>query len=286
MYDTVIIYHSNCLDGSSAAWAFTQASKFGKNFGKLKFHYTNERCFENDKQIPDLTNKTVYILDYCYPKEVLEKINSIATALTVIDHHKSAVESFAVVPEYCIFDMSRCAAEITWDYLYGCETRPWFLQHIRDRDLWLWENPNSKAFSAAINEKGLSFKLFDKLLITIPDEIYKRGESILEFDNRLVNKLCKGAELVEFEGYSVYALNTMLYISECGSILCKMGKAKFAILYRYQLNLSEWWISLRGCEENGIDLTQFAKKYGGGGHPLASGFSYKGNIKDLLKVIE
>ncbi|QYB17403.1 oligoribonuclease NrnB [Pacmanvirus S19] len=284
--DTVIIYHSNCLDGSSAAWAFTQAKKFGKDFGKLIFHYTNERCFEKDKSIPILTGKNVYILDYCYPKEILEKINSIANNLTVIDHHKTAVELFDVVPDYCIFDMTKCAAEITWDYLYGKNTRPWFLQHVRDRDLWLWENPNSRAFSAAINEVGLSFKVLDELLVAEPDELYQRGKTILEFDNRLVNKLCKAAELVEFEGYTIYALNTILYISECGNTLCKMGKAKFALLYRYQLKQNEWWISLRGCEENGIDLTLIAKKYGGGGHPLASGFTYKGDIRELFKEIK
>jgi nanoRNase/pAp phosphatase (c-di-AMP/oligoRNAs hydrolase) len=33
-----------------------------------------------------------------------------------------------------------------------------------------------------------------------------------------------------------------------------------------------------------MDTGQIAKKYGGGGHPNASGFTYTGNISDLFKI--
>jgi oligoribonuclease NrnB/cAMP/cGMP phosphodiesterase (DHH superfamily) len=185
-----------------------------------------------------------------------------------------------------LIDLTKCAAELTWDYLYGDEPRPWFLQHIRDRDLWLWENPNSKAFSTALHDIGFRFESLDNLLTADPQAIYDRGNMKLEYDEKIVRALCKAAELVEFEGFRVYALNTLVYISECGNSLCQDGAAQFAFVFRYKVENDEWWVSLRGTAENKIDLSAIAKKYGGGGHPLASGFTYRGDIKDILIACE
>ena len=53
-------------------------------------------------------------------------------------------------------------------------------------------------------------------------------------------------------------------------------------MYRYKAEWKEWWVSMRGNKDKGIDLVPIAKKYGGGGHPLAAGFTFKGDISGLL----
>lgn len=279
-YDTVVIYHSRCPDGIASAWAFSKS----KNFGTVVYHGTNERDFHKDEKIPDLTEKCVYIVDYCYPPNVLEEIKGKASFLKVIDHHKSAMNDFETIPDYCFFDTSKCASELVWDYVHGENFRPWFLKHIRDRDLWLWENPNSKAFSQEFFKMGLDFRSLDILLDIDPEIVYERGRKILEFTETTVGMLCKSAELVSFEGYKIYSLNSPIYQSECGSELSARKECDFALVYRYKVEQKEWWISLRGNKEKEIDLVPIAKKYGGGGHPLSSGFSYKGNISDLFKI--
>lgn len=298
-HDTVVIYHASCPDGAVSAWAFTQATRMGKSFGKLKFHYTNERDFTKDARMPKLIDKDVYIVDYCYPRNVLEQINLVAKSLHVYDHHKTSIDMFITnheevslgreavyeIPHYCVFDLTRCGAEITWDELYGYVSRPWFIKHIRDRDLWLWEDPNSRAFSAVVHERGLGFEVFDGLLTESSADIYSRGTLIDEIANRNINVLCSFAELVMFEGYPVYALDSILLRSECGNILAEKPDGKFSFVYRYRVVEDEWWVSLRGIKENNIDLTVIAKKYGGGGHPLASGFVYRGNLTDILKPL-
>ena len=126
---------------------------------------------------------------------------------------------FETLPEYCVFDESKCAAELVWDHIHGGNSRPWFLEHIRDRDLWLWENPNLKAFSQAFFEMGLNFKSLDTLLASDPENIYKRGRELLLVEQMTTAMLCKSAEPVKFEGYNVLALNSPIYQSECGAEL-------------------------------------------------------------------
>jgi nanoRNase/pAp phosphatase (c-di-AMP/oligoRNAs hydrolase) len=280
-YDTVVIYHAQCPDGTTSAWAFTQSDKFGV----IKFHATSERDFSKDFYLPSLEGKHVYIVDYSYPPSILEIIKSIAASLKVIDHHKSVLDLFETIPEYCIFDMDKCAAELTWEYLYPDTPKPWFIKHIRDRDLWIWEDPNSKPFSCAFYEMGINFETLNILTKTDPEILYRRGRVLLEFENMMTTKLCRGVELAEFEGYIVHALNTPCHISECGNELCRNPKVSFSFLYRYNVQSGKWHVSLRGSREKGVNLIPIAMKYGGGGHPLSSGFEYVGNIGDLLKPV-
>lgn len=298
--DTIVIAHGNCPDGACAAWVFSQAGAHKRSFGQVQYHFTTERDFHKDGAMPNLTGKDVYIVDYCYPMDVLVNIRKIAKSLTVLDHHKTSREmvfsNFSMVNDIqinMIFDLERCGAEIVWDHLYGSETRPWFIKHIRDRDLWLWENPNSRAFSAALASRGHTFETFDALLYENPQIVYTRGRECEERVNTAVANLCSRARAAKFEGYDVLVLETVEYRSECGAALA--AKCDFALLYNRvatytenntvdsSVNGYECWVSLRGTASRGLDLTTFAKKYGGGGHPLACGFTYRGDIEELLQ---
>jgi len=290
-YDTVVIYHAGCADGLAAAKAFSHAHEYGRDFGTVYYHYTFERDFHKDKSMPNLVGKHVFIVDYSYPRNVLVHIRSQALSLTILDHHKTAASDLAEpIPDVIsVFDMDRCGAEITWDYLYGVEARPWWLIHIRDRDLWEWKDGNSHAFSAAFTDLGMSFETLDTIHALQGferNDFYTRGKLITEFQNKEVESLCNFAELVEFEGYAVYALNSPRYRSETGNVLALRPNCKFSFVYRYCIDRDEWWVSLRGISENKIDLGLLAKKYGGGGHPNASGFAYRGNIQGILKPIK
>lgn len=58
---------------------------------------------------------------------------------------------------------------------------------------------------------------------------------------------------------------------------------EFAVFVR-QSDADIYKVSMR-CVSNVIDIAALSKKYGGGGHVRAAGFSYKGKLDDLLDMI-
>ena len=72
-------------------------------------------------------------------------------------------------------------------------------------------------------------------------------------------------------------------VSEVGSILTKDYNFDFAVLWRYIHPTSEYIVSLRS--NNVADVSEIAKKYGGGGHKNAASFSTKINPITLFQTI-
>lgn len=63
-------------------------------------------------------------------------------------------------------------------------------------------------------------------------------------------------------------------------------KPVIGIIGRYSNKEACWYISLRSRivhETLSPNLATIAKKYDGGGHPMASGFDYRGAIQDIIK---
>jgi oligoribonuclease NrnB/cAMP/cGMP phosphodiesterase (DHH superfamily) len=283
----VCIYHRACPDGVASAWVVRRYAQLKSE--EVFCYGAADRDFDKDTNMPDLTGKEVYIVDYSYPRPVLTRIAAKAKSLVILDHHKTAMDDLTNYPN-AIFDLSRCAAEITWDYFFPCQPRPWFIQHIRDRDLWLWEDPNSKFFGSAFFNDGLRFEVLDAYLgLDLPgvQALYQRGKTLIEFDQHKVQILCSHAEPVTFEGHDAWLVNTPLYTSEVGNELIKTKNVDVAVIVSYILadkvtGQSCWRVSLRRGDKSTIDLSAYAKKYGGGGHPAACGFSWFGNLRDLI----
>jgi len=68
------------------------------------------------------------------------------------------------------------------------------------------------------------------------------------------------------------------------SIISTVSDSKFAILLtEYDLNRVK--ASLRSEEYKGVDVSEIAKMFKGGGHKLASGFEIQANIKETIQLI-
>ena len=72
-------------------------------------------------------------------------------------------------------------------------------------------------------------------------------------------------------GYTVPIANATVFFSEVGDELCRrFPDAPFAAYYMDREDgLRQWGLRARG----GFDTSAVAKKFGGGGHPGASGFT-------------
>lgn len=202
---TIIVYHQqkpgvDCPDGICAAWVVAQ--KF-PDFELVGDVYLNNQEYEEEGyQLPfDPTGKDVIIVDFSYPKAILEFIADRANKLYVLDHHKSRMSDINSLSDRILggYDADECGATFAWKYFMGDVGMPWFLSHVRDRDIgtngyYEGEIPHSEAINTAIStrRKGLvgveAFPIFDQLLKETPQDLINEGLPAIEERDRLVKE--------------------------------------------------------------------------------------------------
>jgi oligoribonuclease NrnB/cAMP/cGMP phosphodiesterase (DHH superfamily) len=297
----VVIYHGNCADGIVAAWSFTQNRQ--KTDDSIVFHAATIRERSKDTKMPFLKGKIVYIVDFSYSVSELKEMAGEAKQLILLDHHQTAYEKLSgeVLSTVCdprsIIDVKRCGAEIVWDTLHGRDSFPWFMRHIRDRDLWLWEHKDSKAFSSAFYNDGYTFETLDKYAMMNESEraeLYKRGQDILKCEGMLTKRLSATGKVCEMvvpnvSTFRVVAVQSQICVSEIGHELLQLHPdIHIAAMYHFSLDSKAWIISLRSRsvdDQRHINVGTIAAKFvGGGGHVSASGFGFVRSLEELFKV--
>lgn len=267
-----VLYHRGCYDGTCAAWAAWR--KLGKKVDGEAVQYTAVQYQEAPPEIKK--GDRVYIVDFSYPREVLEGMDKKARDILVLDHHASAEKQLKDL-DFAIFSKNRSGAAMSWDHFHD-EPRPKIVEYVQDRDLWAWKLPNSKAVNAALRTLSLDdFTEWDDLYDTfLEDEeaalehLVQIGETILDQHNQLATIMCNKAMMLEIEGKQVPCTMAPVLNSEVGHMLCeKFPNAPFAMLW-FQLPDGEMVYSLRS--QNRADCSEFAALFGGGGHPNAAGF--------------
>jgi nanoRNase/pAp phosphatase (c-di-AMP/oligoRNAs hydrolase) len=290
-YETIVSTHGGCADGAAAMWSFTRFIGTPIRF----YFYDRQKGFVD---FPDCEGKDVYFTDCCPTIELLDRIKGITRSITVLDHHPECETLQNIAGITAIYDPTRCGCEITWDYLmskYPLITkenepklgiRPWWFVHIRDRDLYKWNDPNSKAFSENLYKVGSKFQTFNSLCRATQkqrEDFYAAGRKLLKNKEQRINKAIRNAELVMFDEYKVWIVNVDHDHTDIAHQLAQRDNCDFAIAYDYNFGKNLWRLKLRGLDKRNIDLNKFAMKYGGGGHPSASSIKWIGNLRDLLK---
>ncbi len=271
--DITCIYHKNCPDGFGAALAVhIWAKKLNKT---VTFYAAN-----HGNPPPVVTGKTVYIVDFAYPRETLLALKKEANSVLVIDHHKTAQEDLKGL-SFCIFDMEKSGAVLTWQHFFPDTPIPLLLQYIQDKDLWHWQLENSKEISSALSATSMDFDTWEHYL---NDENIKtlitKGQTILEYQQQKVQKIANAEiPLTEIAGYNVPCINTTQLISEIGNVLAKGHP--FAAMYFE--TATDRIYSLRS-DEDGIDVSAIALLFGGGGHFHAAGFRVKKPEVELIPL--
>src|ERR1700755_107865 len=141
----LIVYHGHCPDGFTAAWAAHRALKKPDLEPEL---YVGEYGAEPPYDLA--RNRDVYVVDFSYKRPQLEQLRAAARNLLVLDHHKTAQADLEGL-DYCVFDMNRSGAGITWDYFFGdFSPRALIVDYVEDRDLWRFKLPHSEEISLRI----------------------------------------------------------------------------------------------------------------------------------------
>jgi len=277
------IYHGDCFDGFTAAWAVW------KRFGDA-FDYHAGRYGEAP---PNVADRHVVIVDFSYKRPVLEEMAIHSRSLRVFDHHKTAAEDLAGYPEplpflpetydadwpawsngdnrriEALFDMSRSGAGIAWDFFHFGEARPRFLAHAEDRDLWRFAMEGTREVHAAMSAYPFTFEAWDEIYATPTEDLVKQGVAIDRKHQRdIATLLPLHKRRMAIGGVEVWVANMpMTMTSDAGHALAK-GEPFGACYW----DTPEGRVfSLRSTDE-GLDVSEIAKQYGGGGHRNASGF--------------
>jgi oligoribonuclease NrnB/cAMP/cGMP phosphodiesterase (DHH superfamily) len=258
--DVVVIYHANCEDGFSAAWAAHQ--KFGDTAEYFEFQ-------NGDMLYCEAKDKKIFFLDVVPSLEELQFVSAENDVFT-IDHHKSNSPKLTSSDKF-IFDLDKSGAMLAWEYFCPNIPAPLLINYVQDQDLWRWELPYSKEIYAHISVADTSLSSWSKLaeeLEVDKDKVIEKGRLLLNYRKNIVQETVrKTATLVEFEGYRVLAANSSTLTDETAEALYLQHPPFAIVWFKIKTGIR---VSLRG---NGtIDLSVFAEKYGGGGHKNSCGF--------------
>ncbi len=264
MSKTLVVYHGDCIDGFTAAWVASR--KFDSPiFKPAKYGEDPPWQFIDD-------STDVYILDFSYARDVLIEIEEKSLSTLVLDHHKTAEENLRGL-DFCKLDMNRSGAGMAWDFLFApLDLRPgWLINYVEDRDLWRFRLSDSKAVNAYIGATDQTFESWETLANEGLRDVTQKGYAILKYIDQYVYEITGSlSRLIEFEGYPVLVVNAPFKgISEVVDTLAKEKEAVFAMGW-WQESSGKFQYSLRSRGD--FDVSEIARKYGGGGHKNAAGF--------------
>ncbi len=257
----LVIYHHNCPDGFTAAWI---ANKYLRDAELRPMDYTDEP--PTDDEVRD---REVYVVDFSFKRLVCDRLAAAAEKFIVLDHHKTA-EAELVGAQYAIFDMERSGAGMTWDYFMQ-SSRPWLVDYVEDRDLWRFRLPNSHAVNAAVLCTPMTIQDWTILHDAGVGVAGALGAGAQAFEAMCARKAADTAHIVQFEDHDVPFVNTQYQLASVTAGLLAES-APFAVAW-FQKADGTFQYSLRSRGEDGADVSAIAKKYGGGGHRNAAGFT-------------
>ncbi len=267
----LVIYHGRkCPDGfgaALAAWLFYQdrAEYLPLDHGDIK----------SVDELPALSGRAVYILDFSFTPEIMQGIEERAAKLVMLDHHKSAAEkltSFACRCGVVHFDMNKSGARLAWEFFQPAKPVPGLVRFVEDRDIWVWQYPESAGFLAALDMEAFDFARWAEIAAFSPAQLsdfMARGQAMDEKFSKLATDIAEGAQPVIFNGQHGLMVNApSVFHSLIGNMLSEKSST-FALLWSAGKD-SVVKVGLRS--QRGFDCIALAESMGGGGHAQACGF--------------
>lgn len=283
----IFIYHSNCADGFTCAylydkWCVEQSLKNGTPKRAVEY-IPSSYYFGVDGLLDKCRDKYVAVADFSFSSETMRDLQLVSKGFAVFDHHISKKDDIELIDNH-VFDSSKCGSMIVYDLLWPDCPRSDFVKYINDRDLWLWQMPNSHEINAVVQHTKPSFESWADIENCINNDytrIVERGRAVLNTTNFLCENVIEDAALVDFivnpvthekAKALVFPCNVKSLVSDsCHLALNSEAGKEVDFVCGYTV-----WpdgnvvYSLRSKPH--FDCSAIAKAYGGGGHKNASGF--------------
>ncbi|MBY6055346.1 DHHA1 domain-containing protein [Leisingera daeponensis] len=293
MTKTICIYHANCADGFTAAWAVHSALGEGVEFHPGTY----------GDAPPDVAGADVILVDFSYKRPALVHMAATARSVLVLDHHKTAQEDLAGLPSpseplpgerpwtahlaasdapdaysclpACIFDMERAGAQLAWDFFHPGKKRPALVDYVADRDLYRFDLTFSREIAAWLFSQDYDFGQWHTCALMLDDpRLFKsaaeRGAAIEAKHRKDISamvEMCRRSMVIG--NCTVPVANLPRTMASDAAHLMARGEV-FAATY-FDRGDGQRVFSLRSIE-GGMDVSKIAAQYGGGGHKHAAGF--------------
>lgn len=280
----ILVYHHNDLDGICAAAIV--AKKYDGDIKPVPVQYNKDTWVPEDVK----NASEVWVVDFTFPD--MDALYELAgEKLVWIDHHETARDSHNLLWDsdlkgYRSLDDSACV--LAWVYCFN-HLIPAAVNLIGDRDMWRFDFENTKPFCAGANaiidsplnkEWGAFLDVGNQYAIRYVVGI---GNVILKAQETRVKNLFYSGVDIDFHGLNARLVNATSDISELGEYIYSLPEYEIAVMW--QVKGDKTIFSLRS---NTVNCAEIAKKYGGGGHRGAAGFTinniqrYPGNLCEGL----
>ena len=271
-------FYHNDIDGICAGRI---VAEFYQNFKIWDYSMCNYTNLDISCVCPD---ETVFFVDLSFTdatKDALYRLIDIGANICWIDHHESSIalsnsdSRLKNLPGI----RSKCASGAALTYMFlnevSFEDVPLFIQYISDFDNWNHQfYPKSTYFKYGLecNQYDLFSPIWETLFSDCSNGIVNKmitdGEIISQYNKQENFRTCSDfGYIVEFEGYTAYVLNSNKNSLVFGDIIHYYPLVITWIYtgkyYKYSLY----------SEDNTVDCSKIAERYGGGGHKSAAGFT-------------
>lgn len=300
----LVIYHSPCQDGFAAAVA--AYSVLGDHAEYLGAAHGDGLA---DRVVQMSLGRRVYVLDFSFPRETMLELAAAADGLVWLDHHKTAFEDWlgrwepgleyraldrAAGEAYIWLDDKQSGALLAWRF-FGCGRVPVGVRHIDDRDRWQFKMEGTREYCARLamvpydmprwlDNFRAQERRVEAVRLNVGVEVswetthvydawIETGGLLVRRHRMDVETAVKQARVVNLplcvagcQGLAVNAARSVA--SDVGHLLAQMS-GTFGLVW-YLAGDGKVRCSIRSEGDN--DVSEIARRLGGGGHRNAAGF--------------
>jgi uncharacterized protein len=303
-------FYHNDLDGRCAAhcvymWAGLHIEPFeiqtdvaysdGKISGYVQDAEYIEMNYNKHFPIEAINNgEQIWIVDFSLKAEDMEALLKKTKDITWIDHHKTAIDKYDVLPESKNIRGVRIEGEgsgalLTYKYLHFWTARgddpnpedkaypreieiPEYIQLVSDWDEWKFQyGRRTRQFKngAEMFDYSPTSQFWLDCNINKDDYVEKvitKGDAVMKYrESWSANFMKSWSFETKLEEYKCIAAN----IGSANSDMFDSVKDDYDIMIPFVFDGKQWTVSLYS---ETVDVGEIAKRYGGGGHTKAAGF--------------
>ena len=127
--DILVLYHGNCTDGFSAAWAAWKKLGDEAEYIGVKLDTPPDDSF---------VGKEVYMLDFVYDRQYLEGFIGKNKKVVAIDNHITNKDTAEMISDR-LWDINHSGAVLSWKYFHPDTKVPKLLEYVEDSDIGKWQ---------------------------------------------------------------------------------------------------------------------------------------------------
>jgi len=288
-------FHSADLDGHCSGaivkYKYPETELIGINYGQ-QFHWNEV----------DTKKDTIFMVDFGLQpfNEMAKLYTKFEDRLIWIDHHISAINEAEawkddIEPDQTSLNLripgirqnGTAACILTWKYLFPDTELPKAIELLGRYDVWdINEEIMQFQYGFKANEdtwpdnQDLWKPFFENQSSLITSTI-NTGKIILDYQRKQDEIYCKTCAFeIKFEGYRALAVNKRLTSSTLFDSI--WSNKRYDIMITFGIKRNGLWDTSFYSDKPNVDVSQIAKKYGGGGHKGAAGCQFKILPKEFI----